>query len=415
MDKEKHFYSYIIAAACFSIQGIGTGTYFAFGVFFNPLIVEFGWSRSTISGASSVAFLLMGLLGMYVGRLNDRIGPRRLMTVTGLFFGFGLYLMSRLNEIWQLYVFYGLIVGIGLSSIDVIALSTIARWFSKNRGAVTGIVKVGAGVGQLAIPLVASLLIVNYGWRAAYVIIAIAVGFSLVLVAQVLRRDPGLAGSISDQELKSSEDKPDVVDGGLSFDESIHTRQFRTICAINFTIVFCFLTVIVHAVPHAQDLGISATKAAIVLSSIGGISMAGRFLIGIAIDRFGSKRAMGIGSFLLISALLWLQVADQMWMLYLFAVIYGLAHGSFFTTLSPIVAEFFGTKAHGVLFGVVAFCGTVGGATGPIFAGYVFDHTGGYDLAFWISTLMSALAFLLVLSLKPIDIQKDLQGKVAPP
>jgi MFS family permease len=280
---------------------------------------------------------------------------------------------------------------------------------------VTGIVKVGAGVGQLAIPLVASLLIVNYGWRAAYVIIAIAVGFSLVLVAQVLRRDPGPAGSISDQELKSCEDKPDVVDGGLSFHESINTRQFRTMCAINFTIVFCFLTVIVHVVPHAQDLGISATRAAIVLSSIGGVSMAGRFLIGIAIDRFGSKRAMGIGSFLLISALLWLQVADQMWMLYLFAVIYGLAHGSFFTALSPIVAEFFGTKAHGVLFGVVAFCGTVGGATGPIFAGYVFDHTGGYDLAFWISTLMSALAFLLVLSLKPIDIQKDLQGKVAPP
>jgi MFS family permease len=175
------------------------------------------------------------------------------------------------------------------------------------------------------------------------------------------------------------------------------------------------LTVIVHVVPHAQDLGISATKAAIVLSSIGGISMVGRFLIGIAIDRFGSKKAMGLGSFLLISALLWLQVADQMWMLYLFAVIYGLAHGSFFTALSPIIVEFFGTKAHGVLFGVVAFCGTVGGATGPIFAGYIFDHTGGYDLAFWISTLMSVLAFLLVLTLQPIEIQKDLQGKVAPP
>jgi MFS family permease len=414
MEKEKHFYSYIIAAACFSIQGIGTGTFFAFGVFFNPLIAEFGWSRSAISGASSVAFLLMGFLGMYVGRLNDRIGPRILMTVTGLFFGFGLYLMSRLSEIWQLYVFYGLIVGIGLSSIDVIALSTIARWFGKNRGVVTGIVKVGAGVGQLAIPLAASLLIVNYGWRAAYVIIAIAVGFSLVLVAQVLRRDPGSAGTISDQELNSSADKPGVVDGGLSFDESIHTRQFRTLCAINFTIVFCFLTIIVHVVPHAQDLGISATKAAIVLSTFGGVSMAVRFLVGIAIDRLGSKWAMGIGSFLLICALLWLQVADQLLMLYFFAVIYGLAHGSFFTALSPIIAEFFGTKSHGVLFGVVAFCGTVGGATGPIFAGYIFDRTGGYDLAFLISILMSALAFLLVLTLKPIDTQKDLQGKVAP-
>lgn len=368
---------------------------------------EFGWSRAIISGAASAAFLFMGFLGMYVGRLNDRIGPRKMMTVTGLFFGLGLFLMSRLEEVWQLYVFYGVIVGIGLSSIDVIALSTIARWFSEKRGFITGIVKVGTGVGQFTIPLVASLLIISYGWRTAYIIIAVAVGLTLVLIAQVLRRDPGGMEQASDSGVKHPGVEPTLAVVGFSLREAIRTRQFWTLCTTNMAATFCFLIIIVHIVPHVQDLKVSTAMAAGVISIIGGVSMAGRFAIGIAIDRIGSKAAMGIGFILLIAALLWLQVADKLWMLYLFAAIYGLAHGSFFTTISPIVAEFFGIKAHGVLFGTVAFCGTVGGAVGPIFAGYTFDRTGSYGPAFWICTLIGVLGLVLLLTLKPIKRGSD--------
>ena len=156
-------YGYVIAASCFGIQAIGVGTYVCYGVFFNRLISEFGWSRAAISGASSVAFFLSGLFGILVGRLNDRIGPRNVMAITGFLFGLGHVLMSRLGAIWQLYVFYGVIVGMGLSSVDVIALSTTARWFVRKRGIMTGIVKIGTGAGQFIIPLVASMLITRYG------------------------------------------------------------------------------------------------------------------------------------------------------------------------------------------------------------------------------------------------------------
>jgi MFS family permease len=81
--KDKFSYGYVIIAACFGIQAIGVGTYISYGVFFNPLISEFGWSRAAISGASSIAFFLMGLFGIFVGRLNDKIGPRNVMAVTG--------------------------------------------------------------------------------------------------------------------------------------------------------------------------------------------------------------------------------------------------------------------------------------------------------------------------------------------
>ena len=152
-------YGYIIFAACFTIQAVGIGSYVAYGVFFNALMSEFQWSRATISGASSLAFFMMGFTGMLIGRLNDLYGPRLLMSVTSLFFGAGLILMSQVNSVLQLYLFYGVLLGIGLSSIDVIALTTKARWFALSRGAMTGLVKVGTGAGQFTITLIARFII----------------------------------------------------------------------------------------------------------------------------------------------------------------------------------------------------------------------------------------------------------------
>jgi MFS family permease len=143
--------------------------------------------------------------------------------------------------------------------------------------------------------------------------------------------------------------------------------------------------------------------AATVLSTIGGVSMVGRFIVGIAIDRIGSKRAMILCIILLIAGLLWLQTANDLWMLYLFSVIYGIAHGGYFTAMSPIVAEFFGIRAHGVIFGIVAFSGTIGGAIGPILAGHIFDVTGGYGPAFRLCILISTIGLVLLLLLKPIN------------
>ena len=105
---------------------------------------------------------------------------------------------------------------------------------------------------------------------------------------------------------------------------------------------------------------------------------------------------------LLIVSLLWLQIAKELWMLYLFAMIYGMGHGGVYTTISPMVAEYFGIKAHGALFGIVVFSGTFGGALGPSLAGYIFDVTAGYSLAFWMATLVSALGLTLIALLKPV-------------
>jgi MFS family permease len=401
MKKPPLFYGYLIVAACACIQAIGVGSYVTFGVFFKSLLGEFGWSRATLSGAHSLTFLIAGVLGILVGRLTDRFGPRILMTVAGFFCGFALLLMSRINAQWQLYLFYSLLFGIGLSAVDVIALSTTARWFVRRRGVMTGIVKMGTGSGQLAMPLVASVLIAGFGWRTAYVFMGGMAMLLLILVAQLLRRDPARMGLAPDGGTRPEMSGSDSSHMGASLGEALKNRQFWTIFFANLAACFSLMSVMLHIVPHATDIGIQATAAAGVLSTIGGVSMAGRFVIGNAIDRIGNRASMIFCFVMLIMVLLWLQMADNLWMLYLFAAVYGFIHGGFFTVISPIVAEYFGLRSHGLLFGMAVFAGTVGGFIGPIFAGRVFDVTASYRLAFWVCIVAALIGLGLITSLKP--------------
>ena len=109
----KFFYGYIVAAAAFLIMVVMWGTLYSFGIFFKPLLAELGWARAMTSGAYSLFMILHGLLYIPAGRLNDKFGPRVIMIVCGFFLGLGYLLMSQVNDIWHLYLFYGVIVGIG--------------------------------------------------------------------------------------------------------------------------------------------------------------------------------------------------------------------------------------------------------------------------------------------------------------
>ncbi|WP_300459420.1 MFS transporter [Desulfobacula sp.] len=397
LSKEPMNYGKVITTTCFSIQAIGVGVYVSYGVFFNPLMDEFGWSRASLSGASSLAFFITGLFGILIGRLNDNFGPRILMGISAVFFGLGLCLMSQVSTLFQLYLVFGLIFGIGLSSVDVIALSTIARWFALKRGKMTGIVKMGTGAGQFTFPILASFLIAGFGWKHAFIIMGFSALILLLIIAQFLRRDPDSfyhPSAGTPRELTKSQNQ------GFSFSRAWKTPELWIICLVNLLLVYCLMSIIMHIVPHTRDIGISPHKAASVLSTIGAVSIVGRFISGIAIDRTGSKQIMRICFGFLLISLLWLPKADALWKLYGFACIYGIAHGGFFTAISPIMVELFGIRAHGSLFGVVACFGATGGALGPICTGYLFDRTHNYTAAFWLILIISCISFGLLLCLR---------------
>jgi MFS family permease len=404
-NNPRFFYGYVIIIASFFIGLLVWGTYNSFGVFFEPICSEFGWSRTTVSGLSSLTFFLVGLFSILTGKLTDRFGPRRLVMIYGLILGLGYFLMSHVNSVWQLYLYYGLAIGLGTSCADASLLPTAARWFVKKRGIMSGMVKVGTGAGILVMPLVSTWLILSHDWRYAYSVLAIVVTVGVFAGALFLRRDPAEKGL---QPYGVSEKDSQDPEGYSSYtlQQALRSKQLWTACSIYFIVWYCTQTIMIHIVPHAIDLEMSAASAAGILSAIGASSIAGRLVMGGAIDKVGSQRALTISLCILATSFVWLLFARQAWMLYLFVPIYGFAHGAFFALMSPLIAELFGIGSHGSIFGVLLFVGQSGGAVGPIVAGRIFDVTQDYQIAFIILLAASIVGLVLSFTLRPAAVRQ---------
>jgi MFS family permease len=408
-NKAGIFYGHVIVVAAFMIQVIAWGINNSFGVFFHPLLTEFGCLRSTLSGAASLSFLIHGFVSIFIGGLNDRFGPRVIMSGCGLFLGLGYVLMAKVNAVWQLYLFFGVVVGIGLSGMDVLLLSTVARWFARKRGMMSGIIKVGTGVGMVIMPVFSAWLISTYGWRTSFAVLGLIILVFILTLGQVLVRDPSKKGQLPDHEKEPDTLRLDLTENGLVFQQAVQTREFWTVCTVYFIILVCVYTILMHIVQHAIDLRISTSDAASILASIGGASIAGRLVMGAASDRIGNKKALIVCLFFLLMGLIWLQTAKDLWKFYLFAVVHGFAHGGFFALVSPLVAGLFGTRSHGLILGFVIFSSTIGGAIGPVMAGYIFDVSESYRLVFWILSAMSLAGLLLTASLRPVGGERRTQ------
>jgi len=397
---DRFFYGYVLVAASFLLQAIGWGAYNSFGVFFNPLMNEYEWSRAGISGAVSVSFCLYGFSSILLGRLNDRVGPRFIMAISGIFLGVGYLLMSRLTSLWQLYLLYSLLVGIGISGTDVVLLSTIARWFVRLRGRMSGVLKVGTGVGMLVMPLFTNWLITAFGWRTAFFVMGIVVLIPFIGLSQLLVRDPARRGLRPDGDGRVTAKIAQAAEKGFTLRQALKNLQLWLICTAYFLLLICVFTVLLHIVPHAIDLGIPPNWATRVLATIGGLSIVGRIIMGFSSDRIGNKWALTICYGFLCVSLGWLLLANRLWMLFVFAIVYGFAHGGFFVVMSPLIAEFFGTASHGAIFGMMIFVSNIGGAIGPLLAGYVFDLTGSYRVMLWGLPLISTVGLGAALILR---------------
>ncbi|MFC1899103.1 MFS transporter [Chloroflexota bacterium] len=400
-DRPRFFYGYVIVIAAILIMITAHGAMSSFGVFIKPFSTEFGWSRATISLASSICVFLMGFLSIAAGGLTDKFGPRIVLIVCGVILSLGYLLVSQVNAIWQLYFFY-MIIGIGETPTNVSLLSTTARWFVKRRGIMSGIVKVGTGLGMLLIPVMVNRLIENYDWRIAYIGLGILVFIVTVSMGSLLRRDPSQMGQTPDNEPQTSAGNINQFTGGLSLYQAVRTRQFWAVCVINLAILYCAQTFMVHIVPHAEHIGISSNSAAKILAIMGGVSIAGRLVMGYSADKIGTRK-MVIGCFLIVLITLSsLQIVDDLWQIYMIAGIYGIAHGGFFTLMSPLVADLFGMKAHGIIFGITFFCGSIGGSLGAFVSGHIFDIINNYQLAFLICSAASIIGLLTAIFLKPV-------------
>jgi MFS family permease len=405
-SKPKFFYGYVVVAAAFLIMLMMYGAYYSFGIFFEPLLAQFGWTKAMTSGAFSLSFLLSGILGVLAGRLTDRFGPRVVLTVCGFFLGLGYVLVSQTNAFWQLYLFYGVVVALGMSSSVIPLQSTVARWFVRRRSAMNGVVISGIGVGMVVVPPLANWLISSHGWRTSYIVVGVSALVLIMAAAQFLRRDPGKMGQspYGESEVEVRVSFPET---GFSLPEAVRTWQFWTMVVALLCFTMAEGTILVHIVSHAIGLGIPAASAALIIPAIGVVSIPGRILLGMAGDRIGNKRAYVTGFAFMAVSMSLLLVAKELWMLFLFAVIFGFGYGGISVLVSPIVADLFGLRSHGVIFGVVImFGGTAGMAIGPFLSGYIFDVTGSYHTAFLMYAIISVVGLILVSRLRPVKLGK---------
>lgn len=400
--KKTFFYGYVLVVTGSLMSFLLVGTHVTFGIFFKPMSTELGWARATTATAMSLANLMMGFFAMVSGRLTDRFGPRVVLTGCGVIFGLGYLLMSRINAFWQLYIFFGLLIGMSMSAADVPLMSTLVRWFARKRGAMIGITKAGAGVGMLFIPLLANWLISSYGWRNAYVTIGFIGLVGVVSLALFFRRDPAQTGDLPDGDTVVNE-KAERVGGEqqCTLREAMGTRRFWIFTAIWFGFFFNSQVVIVHLAPHITDIGIKASTAAAVVSVVGGFSIAGRLGLGTLSDKIGILRSLFIAASFGAAGMALVLVSRQPWMFYLFASLYGVAHGAYFALLSPTIALLFGLRSLGVIMGAAFFLGNLGGVISPILAGRVFDVTRSYTPVFLLCLALSLTSLVLLAVLKP--------------
>lgn len=393
------FYGYVIVALGFLINMVLGGTLYTFSVFFVPLSTEFGWTRAATSGAFSLYMILHGALYIVTGKLNDRLGPRIVMSSCGLLMGIGYILMSLTGEIWHIYLFYGVIIAVGMSGGYVPLTSTVTRWFTghKKRGLMVGISVAGVGMGTMIFPPLATWLISTYGWQTSYVVIGTATLVIIMSCAQFLKRAPEQF-RVSARDPKGT----DTQQRGFSLRRAFRTRQFWLLSVAYFGFGFFLQAVMVHIVMHAGGLGIPASTASSIFLFVGGASVIARISLGSAADRIGNTKIMMACFGLMAADLAWLFFAKEIWALYIFAIGFGFGYGGLVSTQSPIVADLFGMRSHGLILGFVVSIITFGSAAGPVVAGAVYDINGSYNIAFIVCAVFAVAGIILSLLLKPV-------------
>jgi MFS family permease len=405
----RFFYGWVIVAASLAVIAVSVGFTQSFGIFFKPLISEFGWSRAQVSLAFSLGFLSQGVFALGAGALSDRYGPKRVLVVSGLIFALGNILMFSVHALWQFYLVYGLIHGMGRSGHYSTVVSTVPRWFTEKRGLALGIMLSGGGVGTALFPPLSQYLVTTFGWRLAFVLVGLISGVVIVAAAQFMKYGARGVGLVPYGEAAIPE--PTVVgvglpeagrDGasGLSFRRALSTGSLWLVLISGILSSVAIQLTYVHLVAYATDVGLSTAVAASLFTVIGIFNITGKLSMGIFSDHFGRRAALVICFGLGATAMLWLTQARTPWMFYVFATVFGFAYAGWIPQFPALLGDLFGLGSLGALVGAISLANTLGSSTGAYLGGYIFDVTGSYNLAFIITAAGLVVGVALILAVR---------------
>jgi len=394
-----------VVAACFVLTFILGEAVYSFGVFFKPLESEFDWSRTLVSSGYTAFVIGLAISNITAGRLADRFSPRPILLGIALLTGLGISLCSQVHSIDQLRIFL-FVAGLGLGATWSVPNSIVQRWFyNRDRaGLALAIVISGVGVGGLIFAPLMNHLILSYGWRNAFLIAGIFSFLVLVIPSFVIKRSPMSEAMVSEEQGSSAKS---VNAQGWTTARIVTTASFVSITFIACVAELTFQVVSVHLVPHARDVGISPIASAAALGLIGGFSVPGRIVSGVIADKVGFQKALVLSFFGMALSLIWLLFLEATWMLYCFVFFYGICYGIAMTGEVGIVGQFFGMRSLGELIGITSAIALLVAAFAPYIAGFIFDTTGGYFMAFaGVMVLLLGAGFVATVMRKPQSASK---------
>jgi MFS family permease len=366
-------YGWVVVLGAFLANAVGFGILYSFTVFFPSIVGEFDSGRGATSVIPSVAAAVMLGMGGVLGRLTDRVGPRRMVAAGAVLITAGLLLSSWSVSIWQVYLSYGLLLGLGVGSSFLPSNAAVGQWFSRKRGLATGIAVAGSGVGSIVLAPVSERLIATYDWRIATRVIAVA-GFILLLFVAAIIRGRGVRHTSS-------------VFGRMRAD-----RTFRILYISAAIGSYGYWVPFVHIVPYARDRGLSIADAALLVSIMGALNIIGRVALGAVADSFGRVRIFQLSLVAMTVAILLWPLARHSGGLIAFVAVYGFFAGAFISLLFALTADYFGVERLPGITGLLNTAAALGTLLGPSVSGAIFDVSNSYVPAILVAGVAMAVS-----------------------
>ena len=400
---------WLVVAALFAVT-YGVSTPLAsFGVFLPIFADTFGWSRGAISTALSINLLVGGIAGFGLGAIADRHGPRAVLVLTLVLSGVSFAMISTVDTLWQLYLFAGILGGLGMSTFYLLSAATVARWFDEWRALALALVLMGFSLGYISSGPLAAWLIEAVGWRAAYALIGAGSGLITVAAAltvrspraaelEALRRpaaDVTASESAGGGSAASTRAHAGLDVAGVTLGQALRDPHLWSIAVAWFLLGGLTSMLSVHAVPFARDQGVSLAAASVALTAFGVGAVSGRILSGALSERVGATATLRTGYLMQLAALVALQWTPSRDALLVTLVVFGVGFTTTDTIITKVIPDVFGVRALGAIMGVLTLGWRCGAALAPAATGFLYDATGSYAIAFGAAPVAVVVSWAL--------------------
>lgn len=414
-SRERVFYGWwvVTAASVGLFVGFGPVITFTFGIFFNAMSEELGWSRGEFSLAFSLSLLMLACFSPLVGRLVDRFGARAVIVPSTVLFGLAFMSLGALSShIWHAYAVFLFMGAVGGGTAPVPYSGVVSRWFDRRRGLALGLMMAGTGLGTFVMPALASALIGYAGWRGAYLAIGLFVIAVAVPVVSLLLVDaPETVGQRPDGDAGGPAAHGPSRDGdaGLSARDALSSGGFWIMFAAFFLVSASVHGSLIHMVPMLTDRGLSAQAAAFATSLLGGALLIGRVGTGYLLDRLFAPYVAACLFFGAALGLLFLWSGATGGLAFAGAFLMGLGMGAEVDIIAFLVSRYFGLRSFGEIYGYAFGSYMLGGVAGPFAMGVGFDAAGSYDAVLGAFLVATCAAVVLIARLGPY--QTDAVGR----